>query len=469
MKPELAWIVTDDRSLAERVELSLEGVARGVVRVPVADWLGAGNLGRPGQVVLDLRQSQPLAAELWASLDGLGGRLSRLTEQAIPVIGITDLAIPLGSMVAADRWLGDTVTWPASSERLQQAWRTAMRATRSGLEETREFREIHSDHHSFRTYTRSLFPAIERLERAAAHDFTILIVGETGTGKTTLANLIHELSPRRREHRFLTVACGALPGDLIDSELFGHVKGAFTGADRLKAGKFEAAGPGTILLDEIDVLGLLQQAKLLRVLETGQYEMVGSNETIQANCRTIVASNVPLESLVDSREFRADLYYRLNQVKIEIPPLRDRPLDIIPLAAHFARECCDEHGLDVQSIHIDMLRILKSYDWPGNIRELRNEVRRAVLFVRDATLAPDALSLAILEKFDNTQPADTYVASSALAQEVASTERESIELMLRKQGYNRAATARALGISRVTLYNKLRKYRIDVDQMSDDD
>ncbi len=289
--------------------------------------------------------------------------------------------------------------------------------------------------------------------------------------------MIHELSQRRGK-RFLTVACGALPGDLIDSELFGHLRGAFTGADREKSGKFAAAEDGTILLDEIDVLGLLHQAKLLRVLETGEFEPIGSNDTQAARCRTIVASNVSLELLMEKRQFRPDLYYRLNQVTFEIPPLRERPLDIVPLAVDFIDECRREHGLDVHTIHADLLAILRAYRWPGNIRELRNEVRRCVLFSRDGVVTPEALSLPILQDASrNLQgAADSSPSSSVLAQDIAVTERDSIEQMLRKQRFNRAATARALGISRVTLYNKIRKYRIclkgapeeDTDEVADD-
>jgi len=252
---------------------------------------------------------------------------------------------------------------------------------------------------------------------------------------------------------------------LLGSELFGHLKGSFTGADRPKQGKFEVAEGGTILLDEIDVLGLEQQAKLLRVLETGEYEPVGSNETRVTNTRTIVASNVDLTDLIAAERFRADLFFRLKQVMFEIPPLRKRPHDIVPLAMGMIEECCRQHNLTVRCVHPDLLDVLKNYSWPGNVRELRNEVRRAVLFCRGGALTPELLTPSLVFDARRRQEEGAYCgAQVGLAGHVAHTEQETIEQMLRTHSFNRAATARALGISRVTLYNKIRKYRIRIDE-----
>ena len=428
--------------------------------------------------MFDLRRGGRHVNQLWQDLPNAGKRSRHLPGAPLPCVAILDQGLPIEAAKLADRTVGACSPWPVTVERfsgiLNQAEAQASEFVRDdGLES----RIVHSESYTFRTYTPALFPLLDRLETAARHEFTILLVGETGTGKTTLAGMIHELSQRRGK-RFLTVACGALPGDLIDSELFGHLRGAFTGADREKSGKFAAAEDGTILLDEIDVLGLLHQAKLLRVLETGEFEPIGSNDTETARCRTIVASNVSLERLMEKRQFRPDLYYRLNQVKFEIPPLRERPLDIVPLAVDFIDECRHEHGLEVRTIHPDLLTILRAYRWPGNIRELRNEVRRCVLFSRDGVVTPEALSQPILQDAGrNLAGAATSAPPiSVLAQDIAVTERDSIEQMLRKQRFNRAATARALGISRVTLYNKIRKYRIclngvaepDADEVADD-
>ena len=312
-----------------------------------------------------------------------------------------------------------------------------------------------------KTYSPSMLAVVEQLRVAAGHDLTVLMEGETGTGKTSLARLIHELSSRRHE-RFLTVACGGLPNELIDSELFGHVKGAFTGADRTKKGKFEAAEGGTVLLDEIDCVGMHQQAKLLRILETGEFEPLGSNDTRVAKARIIVASNVRLEKLIDDNRFRPDLYYRLNQVKLELPPLRQRPADIVTIAMQFLEEFRAQNQVNVQTIDADVLMALKSYSWPGNIRELQNEIRRAVLLCKEGELTVKHLAPAIISRHAR-RSLESAQAAEGLASEVALTERDAIEEMLRAQKYNRTATARALGISRVTLYNKLRKYKIKID------
>ena len=193
---------------------------------------------------------------------------------------------------------------------------------------------LHGITRKFETNTPQLRRMLADLEVAAQHDVTVLLIGETGSGKTFLANLIHEVSPRRNE-AFLHVACGALPNELIESELFGHVKGAFTSAHADKEGKFLAAGRGTILLDEIDVLGPEQQVKLLRVIETGEFEPVGSNRTYKSQARLVVASNLDLKPLVEKGRFRPDLYYRLNMLKFELLPLRERKPDIGPLARKF--------------------------------------------------------------------------------------------------------------------------------------
>lgn len=321
---------------------------------------------------------------------------------------------------------------------------------------------------SFETNTPRLRMMLADLEVAARHDVTILLIGETGAGKTFLSRLIHEISPRRNEP-FLPVACGALPNDLIESELFGHVRGAFTSAHADKDGKFLAARRGTILLDEIDVLGLEQQVKLLRVIESGEFEPVGSNRTLRCEARLIVASNLDLEPLVEQGRFRPDLYYRLNMLKFELPPLRSRRPDIIALARKFVQIHSTKHNIPVQRIDESLFSSLMKYPWPGNVRELEHVIQRAVIYCRDGVLSAAHLPAHVVmcmagpgndgkavtaETDELTPPAS----SSSLGAQVALSEREIIEQALFKNNNSRTNTAKALGISRVTLYNKMKKY-----------
>jgi DNA-binding NtrC family response regulator len=305
-----------------------------------------------------------------------------------------------------------------------------------------------------------MFPILDELELVASHDVTVLIVGETGSGKTYLSQLIHELSPRHSE-RFLPLACGTLPPDLIESELFGHVRGAFTSAHADKVGKFAAAGRGTLLLDEIDLLGLEQQAKLLRVIETGEYEPVGSNTTQSSQARLIVASNQDLDPLVQQHRFRQDLYYRLNVLKFHLLPLRERKMDLLPLTEHFVSTFAKVHGIAVEDIDPEFHRAIESYSWPGNIRELENAIRRSIILCRTGRLTPDGLPTSVVQNYRSSSTAGSTPPGDGiqgLNHYVALTEREVIEDALRRNKFKRAAAARSLGISRVTLYNKMRKY-----------
>lgn len=321
----------------------------------------------------------------------------------------------------------------------------------------------------FETNTPKARQMLADLEIAARHDVTILLIGETGAGKTFLSRLIHEVSPRRNEP-FLTVACGALPADLIESELFGHVRGSFTSAHADKDGKFLAAGRGTILLDEIDVLGPEQQVKLLRVIESGEFEPVGSNNTLRSQARLIVASNLDLQPLVQQGKFRPDLYYRLNMLKFELPPLRARKPDIIPLAQRFIADLAAKHNIQIHHVDDSLLTALYNYPWPGNVRELENVIQRAVIYCRDGVLTaqqlPSYILLGIAGPTNDasvmldytTSVPQSPLTSSALGKQIAFTERDIIEQALFKNNHSRTNTAKALGISRVTLYNKMRKY-----------
>ena len=318
----------------------------------------------------------------------------------------------------------------------------------------------------FETKSAQLKAMLEDLAVAAEHDVTILLIGETGSGKTFLSRLIHEASPRRNQP-FLHVACGALPRELIETELFGHAKGSFTSAHADKEGKFVAAKKGTVLLDEIDVLGPEQQVKLLKVIETGEFEPVGSNQTLKSQARLVVASNLDLQPMVDEGRFRPDLYYRLNMLKFEIPPLRKRRMDIIPLAKQFIHKFQEKHEIAIGRIDDSLLEALVGYPWPGNVRELENVIQRAVIYCRDGKLTAQQLPAHILSGAvgPTNDPSIRLEGSSrmtdqSLSGQVALTEKEIIEQALFQNNYSKTKTAQALGISRVTLYNKLKKYKM---------
>lgn len=317
----------------------------------------------------------------------------------------------------------------------------------------------------FETFTPELKRMLEDLTVAAEKDVTVLLIGETGAGKTYLSNLIHEVSPRKNEP-FVTVACGALPGDLIESELFGHMRGSFTSTHADKDGKFLAAGKGTLLLDEIDVLGPEQQVKLLRVIETGQFEPVGSNDTQTSQARLVVASNLPLEPLVQQGKFRPDLYYRLSMLKFELMPLRKRRPDIKLLAKRFIQDKSKKLDVVVHRIEQEFFDALMAYPWPGNVRELEHAIQRAVIYCRDGVLSTDELPKHVRTGVigptnDPTVVLDSTrqeVDSKQLGDQMAVTEKELIEEALMRNNYNRTKTARELGVSRVTLYNKMKRY-----------
>ena len=323
---------------------------------------------------------------------------------------------------------------------------------------------VEGESRRFETRSPELKRMLEDVMIAAGHDITILLVGETGSGKTYLSNLIHEASPRRNQP-FIHVPCGALPRELIESELFGHVKGAFTSAHADKEGKFVAAREGTILLDEIDVLGPEQQVKLLRVIETGEFEPVGSNQTQRSRARLVVASNLDLHPLVEQGKFRPDLYYRLSMLQFVIPPLRKRKADIIPMAKRFTHQFQEKHGIRIHRIEDAVLDALVRYPWPGNVRELEHVIQRAVIYCRNGVLTPQQLPPHILsgDAGPTNDPSVDLGQSprpddGTLGQQVAVNERDIIEQTLLRNNFSRTKSAKELGISRVTLYNKMKKY-----------
>jgi two-component system response regulator HydG len=299
---------------------------------------------------------------------------------------------------------------------------------------------------------------MEQVRRIAPLTATVLLGGETGTGKTRLARLIHELSPRRAEP-LLTVNCGSLSGSLVESEMFGHVRGAFTGADRDRTGKLAEAGRGTLLLDDIDALPLGLQGKLLRVVDERVFEPVGTNRAQPLEARLIVASNRPLDEEVSAGRFRSDLFFRLNVVGFYLPPLRDRAALVPHLARKFVTDFATAAGRPTPQIAPEVFDAFEAHTWPGNVRELRNVIERAVALCLDDRIGLDDLPHGLRALVPDPAPGRmTLAAAPSLLESKEEVEKLRIAEALQRHSNNRLRAAAELGISRMTLYNKLHKY-----------
>ena len=297
------------------------------------------------------------------------------------------------------------------------------------------------------------------VEAVADSKTTILMTGPSGTGKSMMARAIHYRSGKR-DKPFVEVSCGALPETLLESELFGHVKGSFTGAVSDKQGKFLAADGGTIFLDEISSASPALQVKLLRVLQERQFEPVGSNKTITVETRVILASNTDLLEEVRQKRFREDLYYRINVIAINLPALSDRPGDISLLAEHFLRIFCITHNRRKSGISDDVSGALQRYAWPGNIRELENVIERAVLLSKGEYITMDDLPANITTARKMQQDSDGRL---SLREALEEPEKNIIRAILAENNWNRLASAQALRINRTTLYKKMKKYGLEAE------
>jgi DNA-binding NtrC family response regulator len=292
---------------------------------------------------------------------------------------------------------------------------------------------------------------VELARKVAATSTTLLITGESGTGKDHLARLIHELGPRR-DAPFLKIDCASLPQELVESELFGHERGAFTGAVERKLGRLEMAGPGTIVLDEVAALSPTTQGKLLRVLAERQFERLGGAETITIEARLVALTNADLARLVSNGQFREDLFFRLSVLTIRIPALKDRPADILPLARALLERAARVHGRIGVSLAEPADRMLASYAWPGNVRELKNAIERALVFSVGLVLAP--------QDFPESVRAATSGIAAAL-RSLEEIERDAIRATLDATRYKISKSAEILGISRKTLLDKRKKYGLN--------
>ena len=296
---------------------------------------------------------------------------------------------------------------------------------------------------------------VRTVERIAPSDVTILITGESGTGKEVIADLIHALSPRSK-NKIIKINCAALPRELIESELFGSVKGAFTGAHTDREGLFRQAEGGTLMLDEISEMPVDTQSKLLRVLQDQEVRPVGGKSSYKTNCRLIASTNRKPEEAIKDGKLREDLFYRISAISVHLPPLRERRDDILPLANSFLKRFAAQANRDIRGFKPDAIERLTAFDWPGNVRQLQNEVQRTVLLCEGNEVAATDLSVTNAKVAESADGTDT---SFTLLEGV---ERNAIIQTLKETGGNKLETAKRLGIGRQTLYNKIKAYGIEV-------
>jgi two-component system, NtrC family, response regulator HydG len=464
MDAQFPLLVANEATVAEQIRSRLnDSSEKNINYCTYEDYHDHVSWHRSGVVLLVVGPGNGDASKATSIVQEAQLRRSPLQLALIQLGQASESLRTLGSYVSCD------AQWPDEMEKASDL----LRSTPAGTSKKKSLADVIAN--QLMLHTPSLIPQAGRLALAASHDVIVLLTGETGTGKTYLARMLHEYSPRQNQP-FLMVPCGAQPSNLFESTFFGHVKGAYTGAHQTRVGRFAAAGKGTILLDEIDALGLEQQASLLRVIETGEYELVGGNETFRSEARIIVASNADLAEEVEKDRFRQDLFYRLNVMSFHLPPLRKRRQDIPLLARGFVAQSNARFKKDLFSISPAALEALAAYDWPGNIRQLENVLQEAVLTssgpeltvadlpqlpstVPDAECmaAPSTVSMHVHNGHSNGEahgsaPSDTLVAGRF------NYERGVIQKTLAGCKFNRSRAARVLGVSRVTLYKKMKQY-----------
>jgi DNA-binding NtrC family response regulator len=317
--------------------------------------------------------------------------------------------------------------------------------------------------------SRPMLDLFKAIARVASTDTSVLILGESGSGKELVARTIHRQS-RRAAKPFVVLNCAALPADLLESELFGHEKGAFTGAHIRRAGKFESASGGTVFLDEIGELPLALQPKLLRVLQEHSFERLGSSETVAADFRLVAATNRLLQDEVEERRFRADLYYRLQVYTVTVPPLRERRTDIFPLAEHFLRRFAERNGFVASSFTDDAVLVLQQGSFPGNVRELEHLIEHAAVLAAGKVVTAEILHRSMAQPPERAAPADlAQLLRLPFHESVAAWERKLIENALTESGGNKAEAARRLGIQRRLLYEKMKAFGMELDDHKESD
>ncbi len=442
-------VVDDDEFMREGLLATLERPEYTVVGCPTAEaGLDAVADGSAALLISDLRLPGMSGLELLPAVKRLDPKL--------PVVMITAFATVETAVQAMKHGAFDYIMKPFKAEEIEVVVERALEHRRL-LSENEFLREELDKRFALADFvgeSPAMREVFDRIRQLAPANATVFIRGESGTGKELVARAIHAQSPRRMKP-LVRVNCAALSAGVLESELFGHERGAFTGADRRRIGRFEMADGGTIFLDEVSEMDLGLQGKLLRVLQEKEFERVGSSETIRADVRILASSNRDLEAAIQAGAFRQDLYYRLNVVAVDLPPLRERRVDIRPLARHFIAKYNREEGGRVKAVDEEAMALLERYDWPGNVRELENIIERAIVLGPGETIEAGHIA-AGLERAPG-RPART--AEEFTPRPLEEVEREHILKMIEHLGGHRVNTAQALGISERSLRDRLKRWK----------
>jgi two-component system, NtrC family, nitrogen regulation response regulator NtrX len=444
-------IVDDEEAIRNSLRMTFEYegytcllAANGPAALKIAERDG------PDLIFLDIKMPQMDGLEVLKKL--------RESPNAPPVVILSGHGNVATAVEATKLGAFDFIEKPPEAERLMVVVRNALREKRL-VEENERLKLAFDERYRMVGQSMLLEKAQDAIKRAAPTSATVLITGESGVGKELVARAIHKNSLRRDE-AFVQVNCAALPEELIESELFGHEKGSFTGATEKQIGKFELAHKGTIFLDEVGDMSLRTQAKVLRVLQEGEVERVGAQKTIQVDVRVIAATNKNLEQAIEAGEFREDLFFRLSVIPIRIPPLRERPEDVPALIEHFRKQFAAENHLRPKTFSADAMEILRHLTWRGNVRELKNTVERLLIMVPEDEIRPDHLSdirdrnAAAAGGGGGTQEGGSLRGFKETA------ERSFLVQKLRENRWNISATAASIGTPRSNLYKKLEQYGI---------
>jgi two-component system, NtrC family, nitrogen regulation response regulator NtrX len=451
VKPRIL-VIDDESAIRDSLRMILEyegyevqGAATG------QDGLTLVDRDQPELVLLDIKM---------AGMDGLEV-LQRLKagHEALPVVMISGHATVTTAVEATKLGAFDFIEKPLSTERVLVTVRNALDRHRL-VDENISLRKAQEVRHQLVGESAGLRGTLDAVKRAAPTSATVLITGESGVGKELVARAIHRNSLRARE-RFIQVNCAAIPDDLIESELFGHEKGSFTGATEKQVGKFEQADRGTIFLDEVGDMSLKTQAKVLRVLQEGEVERLGSSRTIKVDVRVIAATNKDLEQEVEKGTFREDLYFRLNVIPIHVPPLRERPEDVAPLVRHFLDMLARENNVRPKKVTEAAMAALARNRWRGNIRELRNTIERLVIMTPGDVVDVGDLPMVLRNESGGRLPeGETSAQAGTLREHKELAERAFLVQKLRETGWNISKTADLIDTPRSNLYKKLEQYKI---------